>query len=216
MTTNWQDYTAGLELTLEPSECALLVIDVQDMFCFPTGVTGRKHANTRMQALPGKINAFADPFRRAGGLVVYIRALTDEANRPAHMKWLDRVKGNYFPEDPDHNDYRFYGLSIPEDDIVLEKRCGDAFTSTDLKELLDARSVRHVLVSGVRTEICVRRAAERASSEGYVVFVLRDLCATRDACGEHEDQALMFLNAYSGLVTTSVEMTGWLEARVSG
>ena len=72
-----------------------------------------------------------------------------------------------------------------------------------------------MLLSGVRTEICVRRAAERACSEGYVVLVLRDLCATRDACSEHEDQALMFLNAYSGLVTTSAEVTGWLEAHVS-
>ena len=211
MTTHWQDYAAGLELTLEPSECALLVIDVQEMFCSPTSVTGRKHANTRMQALPAKINAFAEPFRRAGGLNVYIRAVTDEAGRPANMRWLDQVKGNHFPADPDHGDYRFYGLSIPDDATVLEKRCGDAFTSTNLKEILDARGIKHVLLSGVRTEICVRRAAERASSEGYLVFVLRDLCATRDLCAEHEDQALMFLNAYSGLVTTSAEVTGWLE-----
>lgn len=97
--------------------------------------------------------------------------------------------------------------------MVLEKRCGDAFTSTNLKEILDTRGVKYVLVSGVRTEICVRRAAERASSEGFIVFVLRDLCATRDACFEHEDQALMFVNAYSGLVTTSDEVLGWLNTK---
>ena len=210
MTTHWQDYTAGLELNLNPLECALLVIDVQDMFCSPTGVTGRKHANTRMQALPAKINAFAETFRRAGGLSVYIRAVTDEVSRPQNMKWLDEVKGVSFPANPDHSDYNFYGLTIPKSAVTLEKRCSDAFTSTDLKQLLDAHSIKHVLLSGVRTEICVRRAAERASSEGYFVFVLRDLCATRDACTEHEDQALMFLNAYSGLVTTTEEMMRWL------
>ncbi len=66
MTMHWQDYTSGLDLSLNPRECALLIIDVQDMFCSPTGVTGRKHANTRMQALPAKINAFTETFRRAG------------------------------------------------------------------------------------------------------------------------------------------------------
>lgn len=210
MTTHWQDYTAGLELNLDPRECALLVIDVQDMFCSPTGVTGSKHANTRMQALPAKINAFAETFRKMGGLPVYIRAATNEASRPQNMKWLDKVKGISFPANPDHSDYDFYGLAIPEDAVTLEKRCSDAFTSTNLKQILDAHGVKYVLLSGVRTEICVRRAAERASSEGYFVFVLRDLCATRDACAEHEDQALMFLNAYSGVVTTTKKMAEWL------
>ncbi len=128
------------------------------------------------------------------------------------MKWLDKVKGVSFPADPNHSDYGFYGLAIPDDAITLEKRCGDAFSSTDLKGILDAQGVKYVLVSGVRTEICVRRAAERASSEGYLVFVLRDLCATRDACTDHEGQALMFLNAYTGLVTTTEKVWGFLEA----
>ncbi len=210
MTTHWQDYTSGLKLRLEPRECALLVIDVQNSFCSPPGATGRKHANTRMQALPAKINAFAETFRKAGGLPIYIRAVTDAKARPENMRSLDELKGVRFPADPNHSDYSFHGLDIPEDAITLEKRCGDAFASTNLKQMLDAYSIKYVLVSGVRTEICVRRAAERACSEGYFVFVLRDLCATRDACAEHEDQALMFLNAYSGLVTTTEEITGWL------
>lgn len=212
MTTHWQDYTSGLDLSLNPRECTLLVVDVQDMFCSPTGVTGRKHANTRMQALPAKINAFTETFRKAGGLPIYIRAVSDETNRPQNIKWLDKVKGVGFPANPNHSDYGFYGLAIFEDAIILEKRCGDAFSSTDLKGILDARGIKYVLVSGVRTEICVRRAAERASSEGYLVFVLRDLCATRDACTDHENQALMFLNAYTGLVTTTEEILGFLEA----
>ncbi len=211
MTTHWQDYTAGLNLTLDPRECALLIIDVQDMFCSPLGVTGRKHANTRMQALPARINAFAERFRKAGGLPIYIRAVTDAKARPENMRWLDELKGVHFPADPNHSDYSFYGLAIPQDATTLEKRCGDAFASTNLKGILDTQGIRYVLLSGVRTEICVRRAAERASSEGYFVFVLRDLCATRDACAEQEDQALMFLNAYSGMVTTTEEIRGWLK-----
>lgn len=182
------------------------------MVCSPTGVTGREHANTRMQALPAKINTFAETFRRAGGLPIYIRAVTDAASRPQNMKWLDKVKGVSFPTNPNHSDYSFYGLDIPKNAITLEKRCGDAFTSTDLKQILDAQDIKYVLLSGVRTEICGHRAAERASGEGYFVLVLRDLCATRDARAEHEDQALMFLNAYSGLVTTTEEMKKWLKS----
>ncbi len=211
MTTHWADYTSALELTLNPAECALLVIDVQNSFCSPTGITGRKHANTKMQALPAKINAFMEHFHALGGHLVFVRALSDAGSRSETQRWLDTVKGLRFPADPNDVEYDLCGLEIPEDAVVLEKRCGDGFTSTNLKEILDSWGVKYVIVSGVRTEICVRRAAERASSEGYVVFVPRDLCATRDACTEHEDQALMFLNAYSGLVTTSNEVLGWLE-----
>lgn len=211
MTTHWADYTSALELTLNPRECALLVIDVQNSFCSPTGTTARKHASTQMQALPAKINAFTERFHAQGGHLIYIRAMSDEASRSETQRWLDEVKGLRFPTDPNDSEYDFCGLETPEDAVVLEKRCGDGFASTNLKEILDKQGVKYVLVSGVRTEICVRRAAERASSEGYVVLVLRDLCATRDACAEHEDQALMFMNAYSGLVTTSSEVLGWLE-----
>jgi ureidoacrylate peracid hydrolase len=211
VTTHWADYTSKLNLTLNPIECALLVIDVQNSFCSPTGATARKHANTTMQALPAKINAFAERFHDMGGLLVYIRAMTDAESRSETQRWLDEVKGVRFPADPNDREYAFCGLEMPAGSVVLEKRCGDAFSSTNLKEILDARGVKYVLVSGVRTEICVRRAAERASSEGFVILIPRDLCATRDACTEHEDQALMFLNAYSGLVTTSDEVLGWLE-----
>ena len=88
------------------------------MFCSPTGVTGRKHANTRMQTLPAKINAFAETFQKLGGLPIYIRAVTDEVSRPQNMKWLDKVKGVSFPANPNHRDYDFYGLTIPEDAVT--------------------------------------------------------------------------------------------------
>lgn len=79
----------------------------------------------------------------------------------------------------------------------------DAFAYTNLKAVLESKSIKHVLICGVRTEICVDMTARRVCSEGYNVFVLRDLVATRDAAKAHADHALMFIDAYYGFVVTT-------------
>lgn len=197
--THWADYASRITDTFDAKHCALLIVDVQHSFCSPTGITGRKHANIQMQALPAKINHFAAEFRALGGLPIYIKSIPDDQSSSETGKWLNALKGNTRPATPDDPSLDFYGLDIPSNAIVVEKK-SDGFAHTNLKAILGEHKINTVLVCGVRTEICVRRTAERSASEGYLVFVLRDLCATRDANGEHADQALMFLNAYTGVV----------------
>ena len=115
------------------------------------------------------------------------------------------------PAKKDDPEQDLYGLKLPSNAIIIEKK-SDGFAHTNLKAILDERGIKQILVCGVRTEICVRRTAERSASEGYLVFVLQDLCATRDANFEHADQALMFLNAYTGVVLDSARMKELLVA----
>jgi nicotinamidase-related amidase len=86
-----------------------------------------------------------------------------------------------------------------------------AWQSYDLKVRLESRGIKHVLIIGVRTEICVDMTARRACSEGYNVFVLRDLVATRDAALVHADHALMFTDAYYGFVVTTEKIKQLLD-----
>ena len=203
--THWADYASRITDTFDARQCALLIVDVQHLFCSPTGVTGRKHPNTQMQALPAMINQFVKGFRARGGLPIYIKAMSDDQHSSPTDKWLNKLKGYTRPPVGSDPELDFYGLEIPDDAVIIEKQ-SDGFAQTDLKNILEEHGIRTVLVCGVRTEICVRRTAERSASEGYLVFVLRDLCATRDANEADADQALMFLNAYTGVVIDTQKM----------
>ena len=207
--TIWKDYASRITDTFKANECALLIVDVQTAFCSPTGQTGRKHANTQMQALPAKINEFVKDFRALGGLPIYIKSVPDDESSTENQKWLDTLKGISRPATKDNPELDLYGLEIHRDAIILEKK-SDGFAHTHLKDILDAQSIKTVLVCGVRTEICVRRTAERSASEGYLTFILEDLCATRDVNTDHADQALMFLNAYTGVVLQTQQMKALL------
>jgi nicotinamidase-related amidase len=192
-----------LKHSLRAKKCALLVVDVQADFCSPNSLAARKHANTEMQALPAKINDFVKYLQPLGSLLVYLKAVIDTTSRPENLRLMEEVKNIKRPTQKNTEGAEFYGLEIPENAVIVEKPYMDAFSHTDLKVLLESKSVKHVLVCGVRTEICVDMTARRACSEGYNVFVLRDLVATRDAAGAHADQALMFIDAYYGFVVTT-------------
>jgi nicotinamidase-related amidase len=194
--TTWENY--DLNIHISPKECALLVVDVQVDFCSPSGMTARKHANSLMQALPAKINNFVLYFQPLGGLLVYLKAVIDPNNRPKNFLLMESIKGITRPTVKNTDGAEFYGLEIPKEAVIIEKSYMDAFAHAHLKEVLESRNIKHVLICGVRTEICVDMTARRACSEGYNVFVLRDLVATRDAA-----TALMFIDAYYGFVVTT-------------
>ena len=207
--TVWVNYAERISDKFSYDKCALLIVDVQTSFCSPVGQTGIKHSNKEMQAVSKRIDQFTKSFRTKGGLPIYLKSAPDEENSSTVDKWLNNVKGYSRPSDPNDSELDLYGLSLPDDAIVIEKT-GDGFSNSILGEVLLENGIENVLVCGVRTEICVRRVAERSSVEGYRVFVLQDLCATRDENKEHAQQALMFLNAYTGIVIESSAMTGLL------
>ena len=207
--TIWVNYAERITDTFAYNKCALLVVDVQTSFCSPNGRTAKKHANQKMQAVPERINSFVEIFKKQGGLPIYLKSTPDiESSNPID-KWINTLKGYNRPLTSMDPELDLYGLSLPDDALIIEKT-GDGFSGSKLGSILKENNIENVLVCGVRTEICVRRVAERSSTEGYRVFVLRDLCATRDDNDEHANQALMFINAYTGIVLESKKMLNLL------
>jgi len=203
--TIWIDYASRIDEQFPYCSCALLVVDVQRAFCAPDGRTGLRHSNRLMQALPNRINTFVDRFCASGGLPVYLRSVPSVDRATPADRWLNELKSHPRPASSSDPELELYGLKLPRNAVTIDK-CSDGFAHSNLKAVLDANDISSVLICGVRTEICVRRVAERSESEGYRVFVLRDLCATRDANQSHAEQALLFLNAYTGIVLDSDKM----------
>jgi ureidoacrylate peracid hydrolase len=192
---------------IAPAACALIVVDVQVDFCSPIGSTAQRgKPNSRMQALPDKINAFVKEIQSLGVLPVYVKSVINEANLAPNVRFFNEMKGIKRPTQQGTGGEEFYNLEIPSGSIIICKDTGEPFSSTNLKQLLDEQNISTVLICGVRTEICVDATARRAFAEGYNVVVISDLVATRDDNLDDEHYALRFIDAYVGFVMSAEQV----------
>ncbi len=69
-------------------------------------------------------------------------------------------------------------------DAVVDKRLPGSFTGTGLEELLAGHGVRHVVVAGYMTHMCVDTTTRQAMHLGLDVTVLDDATGTIDLADE--------------------------------
>ena len=66
------------------------------------------------------------------------------------------------------------------EDLIIPKRASDSFFETTLQRELEARGIKHLIVTGCMTEYCVDTTARRAVSMGYDVTLVSDAHTTID------------------------------------
>lgn len=69
-------------------------------------------------------------------------------------------------------------IRIEPEDTVLAKKRYSAFYETDLENLLRSKGIRHLIISGVMTNLCCETTARDAFMRDYRVFFLIDGTAT--------------------------------------
>jgi nicotinamidase-related amidase len=145
---------------------ALLVIDVQESF--RTRPLWAANSNPDIVA---KVNRLVGAARDRGDLVVWL---------------LHTEPGTGGAFDPACGHVRLMaGLEPRDDEPVLTKTSHNAFTTTNLAQLLTARGVGRLTVSGIRTEQCCETTARLAADLGYEVVFAIDATATNPI--EHPD-----------------------------
>jgi nicotinamidase-related amidase len=138
---------------------ALIVIDVQESF--------RQRPNwaaTSDPAVAEKVARLVDHARAQGDLVVWV--LHHEPGT-----------GNVFDPALGHCTY-IEGLKPETGEPELVKTSHNAFTTTNLQQILTERGIRDVLISGIRTEQCCETTARVASDFGFSVEFVIDATAT--------------------------------------
>ncbi|MGW2251017.1 cysteine hydrolase family protein [Kitasatospora sp. NPDC001660] len=145
---------------------ALLVIDVQESF--------RQRENWAAVSNPAivdRVNELVDHARGRGDLVVWVLH-----SEPGTGTVFDPALGHVHLID---------GLTPAEGEPVLTKTSHNAFTTTNLQQLLTQHGVRGVVVSGIRTEQCCETTTRVACDLGYDVTFVTDATATHPI--EHRD-----------------------------
>lgn len=190
-----------------PVNNALLVIDVQESF--------RRRPNWAEISNPGivdSVNRLVDLARAENDLVVWV---------------LHSEPGSGGPFDPASGHVRFIdGLQPAGDEPVLTKTSHNAFTTTNLQQLLTARGIRKLQVSGIRTEQCCETTARVGSDLGFDMTFVTDATATTplphwrtgvvlstDAVIERTEYALAGRFA---TIATVAELTGELAGTLTG
>jgi nicotinamidase-related amidase len=171
---------------LNPTELAILAIDLQHDFLSPEGYFSKMGFDpTPLRAILPNVNKLTNAVRSAGGTVVHTRQgyRADMADMTPFEKWRRARNGL------DGTDVLLRsssGFNIDEevivmpDDIIIDKTCNDAFTHTELEHVLQARNITHLIFSGVTTDVCVHSTLRAACDRNYQCITVSDACASGD------------------------------------
>jgi nicotinamidase-related amidase len=138
---------------------ALIVVDVQESF--------RQRDSWQAASDPDvadKVALLVEHARLHGHLVVWVLH-----SEPGSGTVFDPALGHVRPIE---------GLAPAPGEPVLTKTSHNAFTTTNLQQLLTERGVRELTVCGIRTEQCVETTTRVASDFGYQVTFVTDATAT--------------------------------------
>ena len=139
-------------------DSGLLIIDVQ------VGIIEGFHAYRGREVLD-QINNLLSKARASNIPIIYIQH-DGEAGHPLEVG----TEGwQIHPEITPH-----------EGDLIIRKRASDSFFETTLQRELEARGVKHLIVTGCMTEYCVDTTARRSISMGYDVSLVSDAHTTID------------------------------------
>ncbi len=152
---------------LDPAKTALVVVDMQNAFMLP----GVAHALCPMaEKIVPNINRLAQAVRETGGTVVWIKTTFKDDALQSWSTYFEMVS-------PQHGAKRVEALTagskghqlwdsleVRAQDLIVEKNRFSAFIqgSSDLAEILRARGLDTILVTGTVTNVCCESTARDA------------------------------------------------------
>ena len=138
---------------------ALVVVDVQQSF-----QQRPNWAAVSNPAIVKQVDRLVSAARDAGDLVVWV---------------LHSEPGTGTVFDPALGHVRLMDGLVPLDgEPIVTKTSINAFTTTNLQQLLTSRGVRELVVCGIQTEQCCETTTRLASDLGYDVTFVTDATAT--------------------------------------
>ncbi len=151
------------------SKAAILVIDVVKDFTDPVG----KVSHSQAAAIVPQIDALVRAARERGALIIWII----DQHRAGKPDWeLEHVRDHCMEGTP--------GVELappltPEpEDYVLNKRRYSAFFATDLDLILRDNHIDTLILTGTKTNVCIRATAQDAFQHNYRVVVPRECVST--------------------------------------
>ena len=193
-----------LEMHAPVRSSALVVVDMQNDFCHPSGALGR--AGVDLSSIPAAHEAIVKLHQgahRVGVPVVFVRTVCrPETDSDA---WLERREYATEVCRPDTSGIDFYGLEPEADDIVVTKHRYTPFVGSAFESILRTLGTQSLILTGTATNVCVESIARDAYARDYRVVVVEDATAAATT-GIHQ-ASLATLRQHFGLVVPAEDIT---------
>ena len=193
---------------LDPAKTALVVVDMQNAFMLP----GVAHALCPMaEKIVPNINRLAQTVRETGGTVVWIKTTFKEDALQSWSTYFEMVS-------PQHSAKRVEALTagskghqlwdsleVRAQDLIIEKNRFSAFIhgSSDLAEILRARGLDTILVTGTVTNVCCESTARDAMMLNFKTVMVSDgNAAVTDA--DHNASLCAFYLTFGDVMSTDM------------
>lgn len=142
------------------SKRAIVVVDIQNEY-FPAGKLPLVGINDAAANAAKVIEAA----RAKGDEVIYIRHEGAGANAPVFTPGSTGVEINS-------------AVRPRESETVIVKHFPNSFRDTDLKQLLDAKGIKDIVIVGAMSHMCIDATSRAAADFGYNATIVHDACAT--------------------------------------
>ena len=196
------------EFEFDPATTALMIIDMQRDFVDPGGFgEALKNDVSLLRKAIAPTKQVLEAVRRKGLLVIHTREghRDDLSCLPLNKKLRGRLKTGIGDKGPMGRILvrGEYGHDIIDElkpapgEPVVDKPGKGAFYATDLDAMLHNRRVRHLVVCGVTTEVCVHTTVREANDRGYDCLVLEDCVGSYFP--EFQRAALEMIKAQGGI-----------------
>jgi ureidoacrylate peracid hydrolase len=169
---------------IEPARTALLVVDMQNYFVEP----GQACEIPAARDIVPNINRLAREARAAGATVVWILMTQGPETMKSWSVFYDHLNASDYGRNEmerlsagDHGNALWHAMEPAEGDLTVRKSRFSAFIqgSSDLHDILRARGVDTVIVTGTTTNTCCQTTALDAMMLDYKVIFVSDATATR-------------------------------------
>ena len=191
---------------LEPEKTALVIVDMQNVFCAPGALVEVPEA----REIVDNINALTTAARAAGMSVVWLRHTSDkdtEQGWPVFFKFgmtPDRKQAYLDEMSPGSDGHQIYsGLTVEDSDLVVDKRRFSGFApgSSTLDTVLRERGIDTVIITGTLTNVCCESTARDAYFLNYKIIFGSD--STACLSDEEHNASLMNMHYFFGDVRST-------------
>ena len=161
----------------DPAHAALLVVDMQNDFCAKGGYIEQTVRGdvSGSEAVANAINPLVDAARARGVPIIWIRATYDwkDLAGPQLVKYREAGFNAVCCAEGTWGADWFMVKPAPGEEIVTKHRYS-AFVGTNLDDLLRARRIRSLVVTGVATNVCVDSTLRDGFLRGYYIIVPKE------------------------------------------
>jgi len=218
-------YPWPFDAAATPANTALVVIDMQFDFVGRGGYVDRMGYDLSAVRAPiGPIGKLMARARALGIAVIHTREghRPDLSDLPANKRWRSRRIGSdgVGIGDAGPNGRLLVrgepGWQIIDElapvvgEIIIDKPSKGSFCATDLELLLNLRGIRHLVLTGVTTDVCVHTTMREANDRGFECLIVSDATGATDA-GNH-DAALKMVTMQGGVFGAVGSSAAVLEA----